>query len=134
MITTVSVRNWQQLFYTPRQRRSQMKTIQNPENETSKTLLKALCDDEAEKEALDGRQPQPVYLLSRQIHEIRQILLQRMTNGEVGHFNEQLIQELVKLHVDAVNSGEDRPPNVRDRIDELTQKILGKTETAPQSV
>ncbi len=122
------MRSWQQLFDILRRRKDQMKEIENPDLEASKTLLKALCDAEAEREALDGRQPRPVDLLNTQIHELRRVLLSRMNESKVNHFNEQLIQELVKLHVDAVNSGEDRPPGVRDRIDELTKEILERSQ------
>ena len=115
-----------------------MKEIRNPDLETSKALLKALCDTEAEREALDsestGRQPRSVHLLSTQIHKLLGVLLSRMNESKVNHSNEQLIHELVKLHVNAVNSGEDRSSSVRDMTDKLTKEILEKAKMAPQPV
>jgi hypothetical protein len=101
-----------------------VKSVKDPRLLTSKILIQELCDKEAEIECLDSGligQSGPMRTLSERIYSLKTELMGRM--GKDSR-NEDLLDELVKLYKNSVNSGEDKPLELRNEIRRRKAQIL----------
>jgi len=94
---------------------------------TDKFLFEKLCDAAAKMDAADFDLIDSRYIgaVSESIAQLRRELLLRIS-GDNNTASEELLERVIKVHVDSANSGEDKSPEVRVELDVLMTQVLSR--------